>query len=50
MKAQEKSFDCVQFVREQRDRFDAMFAKMTTEEILAYFRESERASKMRLSA
>jgi len=31
-----KNFDSVRFMREQRDRLDAMFAKMTKEEIIAY--------------
>jgi hypothetical protein len=31
-----KNFDAVGFMREQRDRLDAMFAKMTDKEIIAY--------------
>jgi len=49
MKTKEKSWDCVKFVREQRDRLDAMYAKMTTEEIVAYSREVSRTSKIRPS-
>lgn len=32
----EKKFDAVKFAREQKDRLDEMFSKMTKEEILEY--------------
>jgi len=33
-----KSFDAVKFAREQKDRLDKMFSKMTKEEILEYLK------------
>lgn len=36
-----KNFDAVGFMREQRDRLDAMFAKMTDKEIIAYLNQTE---------
>jgi len=50
MKTTEKSFDCIKFVREQRDRLDATLAGKTTEEVVAYFREVARTSTIRPSA
>ena len=34
----EKKFDAVKFAREQKDRLDKMFSKMTKEEILEYLK------------
>ena len=34
-----KNFDSVGFVREQRDRLDAMFATMTNKEIVDYYKK-----------
>ena len=34
-----KNFDSVGFVREQRDRLDAMFAKMSKEEFIDYYKK-----------
>jgi hypothetical protein len=34
-----KGFDAVKFAREQKDRLDAIFAKMTKEEILEYLKQ-----------
>ncbi len=39
MKTTEKSFDAVKFMREQRDKLSKRLAKMTKEEILAYFKK-----------
>ena len=44
-----KNFDAVRFVREQRDRLDAMFAKMTKEETIAYLNNVQRTSTIRPS-
>jgi hypothetical protein len=46
----EKSFDAIKFVREQRNRLDAMFSKMTNEEIIAYLRKSQMTSTIKPSA
>jgi len=40
-KTQKKTFDAVKFVREQRDRLDAMFSQMTREEIVSYLRRTQ---------
>ncbi len=45
-----KNFDAVKFVREQRDRLDAMFAKMTKEEVIAYFLNVQMTSTIKPSA
>jgi len=34
----EKKFDAVKFSREQKDRLDKMFSKMSKEEILEYLK------------
>jgi DNA polymerase/3'-5' exonuclease PolX len=47
---EEKSFDAIKFVREQRDRLDAMFSKMTNEEIIAYLNKAQKTSTIRPSA
>lgn len=38
MKTTEKTFDAVEFMRQQRDRLSEKLAKMTKEEILEYFK------------
>jgi hypothetical protein len=38
MKPTNKPFDAVAFMRQQRDLLSAKLAKMTTEEIIAYFK------------
>ena len=48
--AKEKSFDAVKFMREQRDRLDAMFAKMTKEEMIAYLNSAPMRSSLKFSA
>jgi hypothetical protein len=37
MKTTEKTFDAVNFMRDQRDKLSKKLSKMTKEEILAYF-------------
>jgi hypothetical protein len=37
-----KDFDTIKFAREQKDRLDALFAKMTKEEILEYLKSKRR--------
>ena len=39
MKTIKKTFDSVQFMREQRERLSEMLAKMSKEEILEYFKK-----------
>lgn len=39
MKTNEKTFDAVAFMRQQRDILSEKLAKMTKEEILEYFRK-----------
>ena len=38
MKTTDKTFDAVRFMRQQRDRLSEKLSKMTTEEILEYFK------------
>jgi crotonobetainyl-CoA:carnitine CoA-transferase CaiB-like acyl-CoA transferase len=40
----EKKFDAVKMAREIKDKLDAKLSKMTTEEIVAYFREQRMKS------
>lgn len=42
-----KDFDCVKFVREQRDKNAEMFNKMTSEEIIAYLKKAGEQSGIR---
>lgn len=39
MKAIEKSFEAVKFMRQQRDKLSEKLSKMTKEEILEYFKK-----------
>ena len=39
MKATEKTFDAVKFMRQQRDKLSEKLSKMTKEEILEYFKK-----------
>ena len=50
MKTLEKKFDAVQFMREQRDRLNGILLKMSTEEIVAYFKQREIINTVRPSA
>jgi hypothetical protein len=43
----EKNFDCVQFVREQRDRIAEITKDMTPEEVVAYFKTVTQSSDLR---
>ncbi len=45
-----KNFDAVGFMREQRNRLDAMFAKMSKEEIIAYLNRRQISSLIKPSA
>ena len=38
MKTTKKTFDAVEFMRQQRDKFSEKLANMTKEEILEYFK------------
>ena len=42
MKTTKKTFDAVKFMREQRDKLSAKLSKMTTEEILEYFKNANK--------
>jgi c-di-AMP phosphodiesterase-like protein len=39
MKTTEKTFDAVEFMRQQRDKLSAKLSKMTKKEILEYFKK-----------
>lgn len=39
MKTNEKTFDAVKFMRQQRDRLSEKLSKMTKEEFLEYFKK-----------
>jgi hypothetical protein len=45
-----KEFDAVKFAREQKDKLSAELAKMTTEEIIAYFKKVRLDSRVKPSA
>jgi hypothetical protein len=49
MKTTEKTFDAVQFMREQRDKLSKKLFEMTKEEILEYFKKRQATSKTRPS-
>lgn len=42
MKTIEKTFDSVDFMRQQRDKLSEKLVKMTKKEILAYFEERKK--------
>ncbi len=44
MKTIKKSFDAVQFMREQRDILSEELSKMTAEEILEFFKKRKNAT------
>ena len=50
MKKSEKTFDAVKFMREQRDKFSAMFSQMTKEEIIDYLQKTQIETNVRPSA
>ena len=41
MKTTKKSFDAVRYMRQQRNKLSEKLAKMTKEEILAYFKKQK---------
>jgi len=45
-----KKFDAVEFARKQKDKLSAELAKMTKEEILAYFKRIRLESRIKPSA
>ncbi len=45
-----KDFDAVQFAREQKDKLSRKLAKMTKEEIIAYFKKVRTESRIKPSA
>lgn len=45
-----KTFDSVQFMREQRDKLSIILSKMTKEEIVEYFKKKEIESSVKPSA
>ena len=47
MKTTKKTFDAVKFMREQRDKLSAKLSKMTTEEILEYFKKRKQETSIR---
>jgi hypothetical protein len=44
-----KEFDAVKFMRQQRDKLSAELAKMTKEEIVAYFKKIKLESQLKPS-
>ena len=49
-KTTEKKFDAVKYMREQRQKLSEKLSKMTTEEILEYFRQKKMQNKVKPSA
>jgi hypothetical protein len=49
-KTAKKTFDSVGFMREQRDRLSLKLSKMTTEEILEYFKKKRGNDDVKPSA
>jgi hypothetical protein len=47
MKTTNKTFDAVGFMRQQRDLLSAKLSKMTTEEIIAYFKNRALQSQIK---
>ncbi len=45
-----KGFDAVKFAREQKDKLSAELAKMSKEEIIAYFKKIRLESRIKPSA
>lgn len=50
MKTTEKTFDAVNFMRQQRDKLSAKLSKMTKEEILEYFKKRKAKATIKPSA
>ncbi len=47
MKKNEKKFDAVEFMRQQRDKLSEKLSKMTKQEILEYFKIRKAQSKIK---
>ena len=47
MKTTKKTFDAVNFMREQRDKLSTKLSKMTTEEILEYFKKRKQETSIK---
>jgi hypothetical protein len=47
MKTTEKTFDAVEFMRQQRDKLSAKLSKMTKKEILEYFKKRKAQTKIK---
>jgi hypothetical protein len=50
MKKTEKTFDAVNFMRQQKDKLSAKLANMTKKEIVEYFRKRHEESTIKPSA
>jgi c-di-AMP phosphodiesterase-like protein len=50
MKTTEKTFDAVNFMRQQRDKLSVKLSKMTKEEILEYFKKRKTETTIKPSA
>lgn len=47
MKTTEKTFDAVQFMRQQRDKLSEKLSKMTKKEILDYFEKKKKLATVK---
>lgn len=47
MKTTEKTFDAVQFMRQQRDKLSKKLSKMTKKEILDYFEKKKKLATVK---
>jgi len=47
MKTTEKTFDAVQFMRQQRDKLSEKLSKMTKKEILDYFEKRKKLATVK---
>lgn len=47
MKTTEKTFDAVQFMRQQRDKLSKKLSKMTKKEILDYFEKRKKLATVK---
>ncbi len=50
MNTTEKTFDAVNFMRQQRDKLSVKLSKMTKEEILEYFKKRKTETTIKPSA
>jgi hypothetical protein len=50
MKTNEKTFDAVKFMRQQRDKLSKKLSKMTKEEVIEYFRKRKTKTSIKPSA